>query len=285
MLYEEEVGATSAILGELCVAPCMGARAFPANLNSHLTDTRSPLNNSLGKPARKHHSLLDTQCFLEFTPHQLTLSRLRKIEPEEHRLYTVLAIYVAAVRPRSVTLAHVCRTQGVTCKVAQEPLHRFLYCRSPFFAISASLFCYCRIIFLLLPHHFFFSSTLKAQKFSSYPTVTNPTAKGDNDINRRLYNYFILLYFFRVICSQKDHQKESDIGEESFLQKLLFTTRYTCFHSFQPFFAVQTAMKRSPHPAGRALRTQGKFVALAWTRVTPHPPALRVTRQHILPVR
>ena len=46
---------------------------------------------------------------------------------------TVLAIYLAAVRPWSVTLAHVCRTQGVTCKVAQEPLHRFLYCRSPFF--------------------------------------------------------------------------------------------------------------------------------------------------------
>ena len=35
---------------------------------------------------------------------------------------------------------------------------------------------------------------------------------------------------------------------------------------------LQTAMKRSPHPAGRALRTQRKFVALAWSRVTPHPP-------------
>ena len=46
---------------------------------------------------------------------------------------TVLAIYMVAVRPWSVTLAHVYRTQGVTCKVAQEPLHRFLYCRSPFF--------------------------------------------------------------------------------------------------------------------------------------------------------
>ena len=54
----------------------------------------------------------------------------------------------------------------------------------------------------------------------------------------------------------------------------LFTTRYTCFHSFQPFFAVQTAMKRSPHPAGRALRSQRKFVALAWSRVTPHPPCV-----------
>ena len=179
-------------------------------------------------------------------------------------------------------MAHVCRTQGVTCKVAREPLHRFLYCRSPFFAIAASLF-------LVLPHHFFaFAASfflfihieLKAQKFSCYPTVTNPPAKGDNDINRRLY-----ILTIRVICSQKDHQKESDIGEERFLQKLLFTTRYTCFHSFQPFFAVQTAMKRSPHPAGRALRTQRKFVALAWSRVTPHPPALRVTRQHILPVR
>ena len=47
-----------------------------------------------------------------------------------------------------------------------------------------------------------------------------------------------------------------------------------------PHHFLQTAMKRSPHPAGRALRTQRKFVALAWSRVTPHPPALRVTRQH-----
>ena len=165
------------------------------------------------------------------------------------------------------------RTGAVT-QVSILPQSFFCYCRITF--------CYCRIIFLLLPHHFFFSSTLKAQKFSCYPTVTNPTAKGDNDINRRLY-----ILTIRVICSQKDHQKESDIGEErvSGLPAAssfeLFTTRYTCFHSFQPFFAVQTAMKRSPHPAGRALRTQRKFVALAWSRVTPHPPALRVTRQHI----
>ena len=76
------------------------------------------------------------------------------------------------------------------------------------------------VLFLLLPHHFFFSSTLKAQKFSCYPTVTNPTAKGDNDINRRLY-----ILTIRVICSQKDHQKESDIGEERFLQKLLSLTQ------------------------------------------------------------
>ena len=156
----------------------------------------------------------------------------------------------------------------------------FLLLPHHFFAIAASFF-------LLLPHHFFFSSTLKPQKFSCYPTVTNPTAKGDNDINRRLY----ILTIRVIICSQKDHQKESDIGEErvSGLPAAssfeLFTARYTCFHRFQPFFAVQTAMKRSPHPAGRALRTQRKFVALAWSRVTPHPPALRVTRQHILPVR
>ena len=135
----------------------------------------------------------------------------------------------------------------------------FLLLPHHFFAIAASFFCFCRIIF-------FFSSTLKAQKFSCYPTVTNPTPKGDNDINRRLY-----ILTIRVICSQKDHQKESDIGEERFLQKLLFTTRYTCFHSFSLFFAMQTAIKRSPHPAGRALRTQRKFVALAWSRVTPHP--------------
>ena len=87
--------------------------------------------------------------------------------------------------------------------------------------LPQSFFCYCRIIFLLLPHHFFFSSTLKAQKFSCYTTVTNPTAKGDNDINRRLY-----ILTIRVICSQKDHQKESDIGEERFLQKLLALTVY-----------------------------------------------------------
>ena len=42
LLFEEEVGATSAMLGELCVAPYMGARAFPADLNSHLTDSRLP---------------------------------------------------------------------------------------------------------------------------------------------------------------------------------------------------------------------------------------------------
>ena len=63
---------------------------------------------------------------------------------------------------------------------------------------------------------------------------------------------------------------------------LNFSPRGTrAFTVFSLFFAVQTAMKRSPHPAGRALRTQRKFVALAWSRVTPHPPALRVTRQYI----
>ena len=34
--------------------------------------------------------LLNTQCFGEFTPHQLSLSRLRKIVPEEHHLYSAL---------------------------------------------------------------------------------------------------------------------------------------------------------------------------------------------------
>ena len=158
------------------------------------------------------------------------------------------------------------RTGAVT-QVSILPQSFFLLLPHHFFAIAASFFCFCRIIF--------FSSTLNAQKFSCYPTVTNPTAKGDNDINRRLY-----ILTIRVICSQKDHQKESDIGEERFLQKLLFTTRYTCFHSFQPFFAVQTAMKRSPHPAGRALRTQRKFVALAWSRVTP-PPLRYALRSNI----
>ena len=38
----EEVGATSAIVGEECVAPYMEARGFPADLNSHLTDSRLP---------------------------------------------------------------------------------------------------------------------------------------------------------------------------------------------------------------------------------------------------
>ena len=37
---EKEVFATSAILGELCVAPYMGAYAFRADLNFHLTDSR-----------------------------------------------------------------------------------------------------------------------------------------------------------------------------------------------------------------------------------------------------
>ena len=35
-------------------------------------------------------SLLNTQCFGDFTPHQLSLSRLRKIVPERHHLYTAL---------------------------------------------------------------------------------------------------------------------------------------------------------------------------------------------------
>ena len=76
--------------------------------------------------------------------------------------------------------------------------------------LPQSFFCYCRITFLLLPHHF-----------------------------------FAIVASFFANCNEKI----------------------------------------SPHPAGRALRTQRKFVALAWSRVTPHPPALRVTRQHILPVR
>ena len=97
MRCEEEVGATSATVGEECVAPYMGARGLPADLNSHLTDSRlltehtgSPLYLPLGKPARKHHSLLNTHCFGEFTPHQFSLSRLRKIVPEEHHLYSAL---------------------------------------------------------------------------------------------------------------------------------------------------------------------------------------------------
>ena len=42
IICEEEVGATSALVGEECVAPYMGARGFPADLNSHLTDSRLP---------------------------------------------------------------------------------------------------------------------------------------------------------------------------------------------------------------------------------------------------
>ena len=38
--FEEEVSAISAILGELCVAPHMGAGAFPGELNYHVTDSR-----------------------------------------------------------------------------------------------------------------------------------------------------------------------------------------------------------------------------------------------------
>ena len=51
-----------------------------------LSTWESQSNRPLGKPARKHHSLLNTQCLGEFTPHQLSLSRLRKIVPEEHHL-------------------------------------------------------------------------------------------------------------------------------------------------------------------------------------------------------
>ena len=52
--------------------------------------TISPSNRPLGEHARKHHSLLNAQCFGEFTPHQLGLSRPRKIVPEEHHLYSTL---------------------------------------------------------------------------------------------------------------------------------------------------------------------------------------------------
>ena len=59
-------------LGEVCVAPYIGARGFPADLNSHLTDSQLPsraheksIEPSFGKPARKHYSLLSMEwCFL-----------------------------------------------------------------------------------------------------------------------------------------------------------------------------------------------------------------------------
>ena len=58
--------------------------------NCHPDDTRSPSNLRLGKPARKHHSQLSTKCFWELTPHLLSLSRLRKIVPEKHHLYSAV---------------------------------------------------------------------------------------------------------------------------------------------------------------------------------------------------
>ena len=164
------------------------------------------------------------------------------------------------------------RTGAVT-QVSILPQSFFLLLPYHFFAIAASFF-------LLLPHHFFFSSTLKAQKFSCYPTVTNPTAKGDNDINRRLY-----ILTIRVICSQKDHQKESDIGEERFLQKLLFTTRYTCFHNFQPFFCSANCNEKIAAPRRTRVTNSTKICRTSLVARYAAPPALRVTRQHILPVR
>ena len=46
-----------------------------------------------------------------------------------------------------------------------------------FFAIAASLFCYCRIIFLLLPHHFFLCSANCNEKIAAprRTRVTNST--------------------------------------------------------------------------------------------------------------
>ena len=95
--HYEVVVATSAIICKKGFAPHTGARAIPPTLldtwlthDCHSEHTRSPSNLRLGKPARKHHSLLNTQCFGEFTPHQLSLSRLRKIVPEEHHLYSAL---------------------------------------------------------------------------------------------------------------------------------------------------------------------------------------------------
>ena len=81
--YYEVVVATSAIICKKGFAPHTGARAIPPTLldtglthDCHPEHTRSPSNLRLGKPARKHHSLLNTQCFGEFTPHQLSLSNL-----------------------------------------------------------------------------------------------------------------------------------------------------------------------------------------------------------------
>ena len=90
-------------------------------------------------------------------------------------------------------LAHVYRTQGVTCKVAQEPLHRFLYCRSPFFAIAG------------LP---------AASSFE------------------------------------------------------LFTTRYTCFHSFQPFLQLKDRRTRVTN-ATKICRT-----SLVARYAAPPPPCV-----------
>ena len=95
--------ATSAIICKKGFAPHTVARAIPPTLldtwlthDCHPEHTRSPSNLRLGKPARKHHSLLNTQCFGEFTPHQLSLSRLRKIVPEEHHLYIHSALKAQA---------------------------------------------------------------------------------------------------------------------------------------------------------------------------------------------
>ena len=72
------------------------------------------------------------------TSAQSTTETIEWSEGNNHPLmyYYRTGNIMVAVRPWSVTLALVYRTQGVTCKVAQEPLHRFLYCRSPFFAIA-----------------------------------------------------------------------------------------------------------------------------------------------------
>ena len=137
-----------------------------------------------------------------------------------------------------------------------------------FLLLPHHFFCYCRIILLLLPHHFFFSSTLKAQKFSCYPTVTNPTPKGDNDINRRLY-----ILTIRVICSQKDHQKESDIGPRALPPKTTFHHAVHVLSQFSAFFfAVQTAMSTR----GTWMQLMGSLSALVpvVVRLTHSPPPL-----------
>ena len=96
-LHFKVVVANSGMICKKGFAPHTGACAIPPTLldtwlthNCHSEHTRSPSILRLGKPPRKHHSLLNTQCFGEFTPHQLSLSRLRKIVPEEHHLYSAL---------------------------------------------------------------------------------------------------------------------------------------------------------------------------------------------------
>ena len=94
------------IVGEDCVAPYM---------NSHLTDSRLPsraheksIEPTTGKPARKHHSLLNTQCFSRESVNQNS-SRQENRELPRREQHTLPLVFVC------LALFYFTRSTGKIC--------------------------------------------------------------------------------------------------------------------------------------------------------------------------